>query len=220
MAAVRARERAALLRASPRDEAPEPARTRWSGRLEHRAGPRVRDARARAGGPGGGAGRVLATTNGGRAEEPIEVPDNAVLPGLALLLAGDGGRRPGHLPRGPRDGGAGAVARRRCSSAPPSETWARTARGSPGRARGFAAAAAASPRGGSARGRRGSWGRPLPRAGAGDARGWSRANDGAERAAALAEEAARNASRPAVAGPRRKSSQRLRGWDSNPQPLG
>ena len=55
--------------------------------------------------------RVLATTNRRAPEEPIEVPDERGAGGLAALLAGDGGGRPGDLARRARDGGAGPFAR-------------------------------------------------------------------------------------------------------------
>ena len=82
--------------------------------------------------------RVLATTNRHAPPEPLPpAPANARGRRLAELLAGDGGRRPGRLPRRPRDRRPGARRRAcRCSAARRSATWPRTAPGSPGRAPG------------------------------------------------------------------------------------
>ena len=138
--------------------------------------------------------RVLATTNRRVPEEPIEVPDNAVLvdwlPYSQAMAAAD----LVDLPRRARDRGAGAVARGAGARLP--------GRGGHGGERGAGrmvgrGPVAAAPLAFAARDPAGRAAHPRGPVLPGAARAiaaWSQANDGAAKAAELAEEAARNAS--------------------------
>ena len=165
--------------------------------------------------------RVLATTNRRTPTEPIEVPENAVLldwlPYSQAMAAGG----PGHLARGARDGGAGAVAGGAAAGLPRRRGHGRERGAGRVVGRGAVAAAAAAVAAGDPAGGAADPGESLlPRSSVGDAglvagqrRGRARGRAGCEQAA-----------RTRRAGGRRlevrKALQKLRGWDSNPQPLG
>ena len=165
--------------------------------------------------------RVLATTNRRAPTEPIEVPDNAVLldwlPYSQAMAAAD----LVDLARGARDGGAGAVAGGAAAGLPRRRRHGRErgAGGVVGRGA-VAAAAAAVAAGDQAGGAADPRGSLLPRSGRWRCRpgrgpttgpsarqSWLRKPPGTRRAGGRRLEV-------------RKSLQRLRGWDSNPQPIG
>ena len=177
--------------------------------------PELRAAAGGAGGAGRRAGAGAGDDQPARAAgAAAEAPANARAGRLALLLAGDGRRRPRDLPRRARDrrAGAGAGAPLLCCPAV-GDMAENGGAGRVGGRRPDAAVAADLRRVAAAGGAAGSLGEPSIRERARRDRGLGAEHTTArERGAELVERLARRA--------RLRGQLKLRGWDSNPQPLG
>ena len=178
-----------------------------AGGAEHLAGPRPRMLRAALEGLAGEPVRVLGTTNRREPPAPLAVPAERPRGGLALLRPHDAALRRGDLPRGARHGGAVAGERRAGDRLPRRPaTWPRTPRGWPGPAAGSRCRAGWSRRAGSGWRCGSCWREPALRGAARrELAEWARRHDGGD------------AGGGGGGGPGRL---RLRGWDSNPQPIG